>query len=353
MLVYYKDTNKGRIWSTGKTIKLNDGRWVSNPTKDTLNDEGWLPYEPSEPKLIVGHEAKRKNDGVKELFDLYPDLKDSLRFTNSGIVYHYTTWDVLFNGILSVKNLAKRQLTLRAFSVKYMNDENEGLLFSQAYSTTEDKKLEGKMSVFHSESGTIHLPALENPLFKRRKEMIRMSALQNKQSLFSVSFSKSVDSLPMWNSYGQQGKGLSLGFDANEIFNQGYDLVNCVYDNSTIGKIAEKLYFCPYEIRLGFASNLIAKDSHFEYERECRIALCRFNECYCLTNRDQFLPIDYGIKGGYIVPYVDLLLPLESIKEIWIGPTNHMDLAEDSLRGWLKSVGLGSIKICKSSAPLV
>ena len=57
------------------------------------------------------------------------------------------------------------------------------------------------------------------------------------------------------------------------------------------------------------------------------------------------------IMRGIISPFVDVFLPIKAIREIWIGPTNDIDLAEDSLRGWLTSIGMSWVKIVKSSAP--
>ena len=52
---------------------------------------------------------------------------------------------------------------------------------------------------------------------------------------------------------------------------------------------------------------------------------------------------------GVISPYVDIFVPLKAIQEIWIGPTNDSNLAEDSLKSWLESIGMNWIKIKKSS----
>ena len=97
--------------------------------------------------------------------------------------------------------------------------------------------------------------------------------------------------------------------------------------------------------------NTIAKNPHFEYEKECRIPLREHYGKYCITKRDQFFPIKYDIKRGVISPFVDIFIPLEAIREIWIGPTNESNLAKDSLNSWLNSIGMNWIKIEESSAP--
>ena len=352
---YYKDTPDGRIWYSGSIIK--DGRWVSHPTKEMLDSEGWMPFESGPPSLYSGNDPLFEDINLKRLFKMHPDCKDILKVNTPGIIYHYTTWDVLFKGILSSDNINNGRAVLRAYSVKYMNDALEGLLIPKELSKAEDKSIEGKESEIVTKEGLkVRCPATENPLIKRRKEMEEYNANKALQKLFSVSFSKESDSLPMWNYYGHEGHGLSIGFDTHYIVNQGYDLVECVYDKKAIETLARCIKDSCDAITepqpLTIALSIVSKDSHFEYEKECRIPLQEHYEHCCITKRNQFHPIKYDLKKGVISPFVEVYLPVEAIKEIWIGPTNDIDLAEDSLKGWMESIGMSWVKINKSSAPL-
>lgn len=356
MIHYYKDTPKGRIWYPG-SIKTKNGRWMSNPTKEMLDSEGWVPFEPGPPTLYMGNDSLFEDISLKRLFEKHPECKDMLKVNTSGLIYHYTTWDVLFKGILSSENINNGRAVLRAYSVKYMNDALEGLLIPRGLSKAEDHSLEGKESEIVTKEGSkVRHPAIESPLYKRRKEMEEINAINALQNTFSVSFSKESDLLPMWNYYGHDGNGLSIGFDAHHIVNQGYDLVECIYDKKTIETLARCIYdscYCFSEPQpLTIALSAISKDSHFEYEKECRIPLREHYGHCCITKRNQFHPIKYDIKRGVISPYVEVFLPLDAIREIWIGPTNDINLAEDSLRGWLHSIGMNWVRIIKSSAPL-
>ena len=355
MAHYFKDTPEGRIWYPG-AIKLSDGRWQSNPTAETLISEGWTPFTPDTPSLYMGDEPLPEDVSLKKLFEKHPESRSMVRLIMTGLVYHYTTWDVLFK-ILSSDNTEKGRAVLRAFSVKYMNDSSEGLLIPRGLSDAEDRSLEGKESVVLTTNGEKRFcPATEHPFYKRKKEMEEYSANKNRQRLFSVSFSREPDSLPMWNYYGHDGCGLAIGFDAHQIVNQGYDIIECIYDKTLIDVLSDCIFDSCYWVSDNqpqtITLSLISKDHHFQYEKECRIPLRQhYGQC-CITKRNQFYPIKYDIKKGVISPFVEVYVPIEAIREIWIGPTNDIDLAEDSLRGWLDNIGMPWVKIKKSLAPL-
>lgn len=356
MIHYYKDSPEGRIWYSG-TIKSIDGRLMSNPSKETLENEGWIPFEPKSPSLYKGSDPLFEDVSLKKLFDKFPGIKDIVRIISTGLVYHYSTWDVLFRGILSSENVNNGRAVFRAYSVSYMNDSLEGLMIPSGFSKSEDRSSEGKESLIVAKDGSqVSCPLTEHPLYKRRKQLEEINAQRAKQRLFSVSFSKVSDSLPMWNYYGHDGQGLSIGFDAFHIINQGYDLIECIYNKTSTDALADYIYNSCYWISeprpLTITLDIISKDPHFEYEKECRIPLRQHYGNCCITKRNQFHPIKYDIKRGIISPYVEVFLPLEAIREIWIGPTNDINLAVDSLKGWLDSIGMSKVKIMKSSAPL-
>lgn len=61
--------------------------------------------------------------------------------------------------------------------------------------------------------------------------------------------------------------------------------------------------------------------------------------------------IKYRLKNNLIVPYVELYLPKSALKEIWIGPTNDMELATKSLRTYLDHMGFNEVEIKQSKVP--
>lgn len=337
---YYKDTPNGRLYySSGGTIRLSNGSWVSTPQNELSIKEGWIPFSPTPPEIYLGHDPIPENPKLQLFLLEHPYFKDVIKTVSSGTVYHYTRWEVLFNKILSKENIANHYAILRGYSVNYMNDSTEGLLIPQGLSDAEDAILLKKAA---------HL--FEHSLYQKRKEMILQRAKQDKILSFSVSFSKEPDLLPMWNLYGHHGEGVSIGFDVCQINNQGYDLLECIYDNRVIHEICEALYKTPDSPVVDLT--LIGKNHHFEYEKECKIPLRHIVGDYCVTRREQFHPIQFDIKNGFIVPFVEVFLPLTAITEIWIGPTKQSNLSYDSLRMWLDRIGMEWVRIEQSTAPL-
>lgn len=44
--MYYKIINDRMVFSTCKTLQLEDGTWVSNPSEETIFANGWQVYVP-------------------------------------------------------------------------------------------------------------------------------------------------------------------------------------------------------------------------------------------------------------------------------------------------------------------
>ena len=103
---YYKDTPQGRIFYAG-FINVKDQQ-IINPTEEMLNEDGWIKFVPPPPSLYNDNDPIPEDTRLKHLFEKYPDSKNIVRLINEGLVYHYTTWETLFKGILSSENLNNR-----------------------------------------------------------------------------------------------------------------------------------------------------------------------------------------------------------------------------------------------------
>lgn len=125
--------------------------------------------------------------------------------SNDKILYHYTSVDALFGGII-VKNNPEpgKEICLWATNCHYMNDPEELSIGIQ---------LANKVLDFSFDESN------ENAKWLKDKTYI-------------TSFSSAVDCLPMWGMYGQKGHGLALGFDTDIIKASFSDLLlKCIYVN--------------------------------------------------------------------------------------------------------------------------
>lgn len=273
------------------------------------------------------------------------------------ILYHYTSVDALLGGII-VKDKPRpgKEICLWATNCRYMNDPEElntGIQFA-------NKVLDS----FFDES-------MQDDC-KQKEEEERL-----KDKTYITSFSSAVDCLPMWGMYGQNGRGLALGFDA-AVLKTSFNLLKCVYateenekwlkeefskwveapgdwrkqmDGKNIfSKIFESLGYLLGTYVLLWA---LGKHSAYVYEKEMRSMLI-------LEERNQGTKdssvakkeiIKYRLKNNLIVPYVELYLPKSALKEIWIGPTNDMERATKSLRIYLDHMGFNEVEIKQSKVP--
>lgn len=353
-MIYRKIDGDKTLWSSGESIYL-DGHWISNPSAEMLENNGWGRFFPKGPELYRGSEIISLRDEHLSFLKDNPECSPIITTVQEATVYHYTTWNTLINGILS-DVASDGCIVLRAYSSYFMNDKTEGELLLSMIGEAEYEANKNLESIYVDKDGNkIRMKVKDNPLFQRRWEMIKKSAREYKKNTFSISFSKNNDSLPMWNYYAQSSGGLALGFKTPDFWNQGYEIFNCIYDEESIKLLGTKLYeYMIQDKSHDSLSNtyLLAKDRHFKYEEECRIPLKKFNNEFVLTKRNQFLPIKYGMKRGLIVPYVEILLPLSSLSEIWIGPTMNYEEADFSLKSYLNHLGLHDVKIMPSNAPI-
>ena len=51
-MMYYKIVGDRMVFDTCKTIRMDDGTWISNPSEEKIAEAGWLPYTPPEPETV-------------------------------------------------------------------------------------------------------------------------------------------------------------------------------------------------------------------------------------------------------------------------------------------------------------
>lgn len=253
------------------------------------------------------------------------------------ILYHYTSIDALFGGIIVKDNLQpNNKICLWATNCLYMNDPEE---------------LNTGIQLAHE--------LLDIPL----DESIQEIKEKIKNNLYLISFSSAVDCLPMWGMYGKNGHGLALGFDT-EILETNLSLSKCLYatdaNKEKLKMEISKLKNEPNNwLKRSELENILStiiestsslseiyillwilgKNPAYEYEKEIR---------WLFPARKS---IKYRLRDNLIVPYVEQYIPKSALKEIWIGPTNDMDRSVRSLRMYLDHMGFNDVEIKQSKVP--
>lgn len=256
---------------------------------------------------------------------------------NDTIVYHYTCIDALFGGIIVNDNpQPDKEICLWATNCLYMNDPEE---------------LSSGMQLAHDVFDLTSNRALQT-LNGRLKN-----------DAYLVSFSSTIESLPMWNMYGKNGHGLALGFDTKEL-SKIYNLCKCVYATEPkkeeikreIQKInSPKDWWNKADLENIFSHNIVnsadvklwiyfmlwlfGKNPAYIYEEEIR---------WLFLKRDD---IKYRLRDNLIIPYIKQYIPKSALKEIWIGPTNDMERTTISLRRYLDYMEFNEVEIKQSKVP--
>ncbi|WP_155270352.1 DUF2971 domain-containing protein, partial [Aeromonas hydrophila] len=141
--------------------------------------------------------------------------------TDNTTIHHFTKFEVIEKLIpdpyLS-KNFTDKNI-LRCYHVSYMNDPSEGLRLlrygSKEKSNKKNVELEASKGArllnkwFNESSPGSYFNQLDNAV-----TVANMPA-----SVFTVSFTERADSLDLWRAYGNDGKGVSIGFPIQGVKN--------------------------------------------------------------------------------------------------------------------------------------
>lgn len=248
-------------------------------------------------------------------------------------LFHYTTIETLYAIIKGINNDDENAIrfTLRATHAGFLNDLTEGQLLGNAL-----RKLgvsEGLLDILNSIQG---YP-------------------------FVVSLSELEDDLNMWRCYSNQGKGIAIGLDKDVIvdtmkhqlwgavadFNQCKyctedELVDYLKSNNFKSALDNKNDDILPLSRL-MARALEYKNKSFEAEKEWRIYV-NFNET------------DFRVSDDLVIPYYNILLPIEAIVSITFGPKcNYLKNCFSTYRLIKSKIGqrVERIELKQSQVPLV
>lgn len=269
------------------------------------------------------------------------------------VIYHYTTLEALINGLISLKGIC-----LRATNCEYLNDISE---IKEGLSQISEKIIFERLYPWFSKT-------------------------------CSISFSRVSDSLPMWNTYGNKGMGIALGFDTtiiletiNELKNipiatfpqispnpleysleaRTYfpQLVKCIYNYKSrlLHDFFDKSIEIANAVYKGdinedasvFISTILSiKNLCFEYEQEIRLIGCGLLPD--VPNQFMAQPttsFKYRCNNNMLIPYKEYIFPRNSLKELWIGPTQNKELSQKSIELFLHENNINSCQIRLSNLP--
>ena len=271
---------------------------------------------------------------VEKVASLKEYINTKLEKPGDSDLYHYTTIEALYNGILRMDANPNKEICLRATSALYLNDPEEikiGLSFIEKllYGNSGGKILDKQSDVMDTCS-----------------------------EYFITSFSQDGDNLPMWNMYAANATGISLCFDKSIINSEGW--LKCIYyDKTTQSKIEEflgnfknvetdnkeddgeygkyielaifvlilifvymlrdeeysKRIISEYNPIIMFAFSL--KHPSYSYEKEVRLLSVATG-----GDKDE---IKHRFKNNLIIPYIEKYFPKDALKEIIVGPNNDME----------------------------
>ena len=253
------------------------------------------------------------------------------------ILFHYTTQAGLM-GIIKTKKIW-------ATNIHYLNDSGQ---FSHAVDM-----LNNGIDRFRDNRKTVFMPHI----LKFRDRIRQLSNI----GIYVCSFSAAYDLLSQWRGYADNGVGVSLGLNFNDLLplieKQGFSILKCEYSNSIQMRIiddlleiflkdisktgkrlnpdkTDKYETCHSEFMqrfIGIAPTL--KHPSFKEEREWRLIS---------------KPIPYNdphleFRGGssMLIPYCNMELcksgSILNIEEIVVGPNPYQDLAINSVSSFIST----------------
>ncbi len=263
----------------------------------------------------------------------------------SEAIYHFTSINALPN-IFRDGNIF-----LWATNMLYLNDISEGK--------------EGIEVVRQIVNEILDIPSRSKTI----KDLIKyyISADYNLfQDFYVISFCKSVDDLPMWRMYANDGRGCAIELD-EEIIEKEFNMkeyaffIHCNYDKESVKTCFEKDLkksiddiedsisndqridalaldkFCEVFIKACVST----KDKNYKYEKECRVVYHRVNGEYDVKFRE---------KNNYLVPYIEMSINPKALKGVVLG-SNTDDLSRGSVSNLIRINGYNNVSIGKSELP--
>lgn len=269
---------------------------------------------------------------------------------------------------------------LRLTHTRKMNDHSEGLVIERAMLEWLDDAVQQR--VFSSED----------------RETVRLALSERRPELYATCFSRERDSTAQWMNYADRGRGFAIGFDPDLLWHNtlassnhsewGEDifvipvpaetspekriaLTPVLYvDKGRKSAIMSRLIteiraFMKHSAIDGVVGacafyGAISKDVSFKHEQEVRLVYRPgIIPAPPRSGRPPHIigplsPLQWRAGAYGVTPYFDFRVPVEAIKEVWIGPANpeHKDhSARHLLENLLRFHGMSDVALAESQSP--
>lgn len=258
-------------------------------------------------------------------------------------IYHYTSGDGLL-GIISSN-------TLRATEINFLNDFKE---FSHGLEIIENQLSQFSEKIKINNAG-INLSSLIGIM-----KSIITENISNRQN-FIVSFTENGDYIRQWMSYGKPNSSYCIGFDKDLLKSHIDDQVNkgildvafkiekVEYTNTPNEKIPEinGIFEKIMSGQKADSNSLIAEFISSQMFNVCRIKTTQFDdeeETRIILQSKKYKAsceqTKFREKGGVIIPFIEVKFPVESIKEIIIGPNINAEMAKRGIHQITRHYGI-------------
>ena len=260
-------------------------------------------------------------------------------------VYHYTSLDALFNGMLLEQPVNGMQICLWASSVLCVNDTQEVRI---AFDFVRD-----------------HIVKIEDA----NDDVDMMTEMM--AGYYVTSFSLLRDSLPMWHRYSKNATGISICFDVNVLRQSAKDcLMKCVYltpevldkirsnikDSKPVSCTFGQFALVCFVLLVGLSKSkdrdkVVGRISAF-----LDFLMSLKNKDYVDENEVRLFVVEQNTNAKSrvreqkdIVEYVERFFPKEAIVEIIVGP-NNVDKEKTALfiKRYLDRIGMSHVKVTTS-----
>jgi hypothetical protein len=280
--------------------------------------------------------------------------------SGTSVLYHYTDADGLI-GIVSKR-------TLWCSNIVYLNDSKEWHYGVDLFFEMLDDAAKAPVGLVNAKWA----PAISQTYRRYIDAQNRAAQPVNRPAqCFAMAFSKAdpATSLSQWRAYSKAGSRFAVGFhcdrlrqfaEANQMTLESVeydrqvakaDMANALA--SKLDQIGEKGLHAAENSFLEFGNQICVgigtKCKHDAFLPESEVRLRRLG---APPDVDEKTPSTKFRRGAaFLVPYIELAIPLDLIHSVWIGPTDHRELAKSSVYELLSVHKLHAATVCVTEIP--